>query len=162
MTGMVSRSLRALAAAAVAAVAAGIAAPAAAAPPVPPRTLLARAPSLGVACRVANSIACDRVGLAVWLRRPARAVTATIAGRPVTLDDRAWSAPARRGLRRMFAGFLHPAGLRDGALAVVTEDGRDRFTGRHPVRATVVLWVRDARGRIARTRLCVELRAGWG
>jgi hypothetical protein len=159
MAGMVSRALSVLA---LAAIVAGVAAPAAAAPAVRPRTLLARTPSLGVACRVANSIACDRVGLAVWLRRPARAVTATVAGRRVQLDDRAWSGPARRGLRRMFAGFLHPAGLRDGPLRVVPDGGRDRWTGRHPVRATVVVWVRDARGRIARTRVCVELRAGWG
>jgi hypothetical protein len=164
MAGMVSRAIRALV---VAAAAAGIAAPPAAAPAtpaptVPPRTLLARAPSLGVSCGEPNSIACDRVGVAVWLRRPARAVTATVGGRRVALDDRAWSGPARHGLRRMFVGFLHPAGLRDGPLAVVADGGRDRWTGRHSVRATVVLWVRDARGRIARTRVCVDLRPGWG
>src|SRR2546429_277960 len=35
----------------------------------PAKRLLARSPYLGVACPTANSIACDRVGLAVWLRR---------------------------------------------------------------------------------------------
>src|SRR5438270_737090 len=48
-------------------------------------------PYMGVACHVANSIACDRVGLAVWLRRPAIAVSASIAGAILKLDDPQWS-----------------------------------------------------------------------
>ena len=42
----------------------------------------AQDPSMGVACHVPNWIGCDRVGLAVWLRRPAIAVSATIPARP--------------------------------------------------------------------------------
>jgi hypothetical protein len=38
------------------------------------RRLLARAPALGVSCRVPDSIRCDQVGLAVWLRRSATPV----------------------------------------------------------------------------------------
>jgi hypothetical protein len=64
---------------------------------------------MAVACHIPNSIACDRVGLAVWLRHPALSISATIAGAPLQLNNPDWSGPARHGRRRMFAGFLHPA-----------------------------------------------------
>jgi hypothetical protein len=38
--------------------------------------LFSQPPYVGVACPTANSIACDRVGLAIWLRRPAARVNA--------------------------------------------------------------------------------------
>ena len=76
--------------------------------------LLSRDPYMGVSCRIPNSFACDRVGLAVWLREPAARVEAAIAGRELELDDPEWSGPAEHGERRMFAGFLQPAGLIDG------------------------------------------------
>lgn len=53
---------------------------------VVPAAVLSRAPYMGVACATPNGIACDRVGLAIWLRRPATSVSATIAGRPLKLD----------------------------------------------------------------------------
>ena len=79
--------------------------------PHPQSDVLARDPYMGVSCGIPNSIACDRVGLSVSLRQPAVAVTATIAGAPVRLDDRQWSGPRRSGLRTLFAGFLQPAGI---------------------------------------------------
>jgi hypothetical protein len=128
---------------------------------VAPRTLLAGGPYMGVSCSRANSIACDRVGLAVWTRRPARAVRATVAGRPVTLDDPEWSGPSKHGLRRMFAGFLQPAGLLgDGPLAVRVEDRH--YYGVHPVYATVRLVITYADGSQKATSLRVELSPGWG
>src|SRR3954453_23491694 len=65
-----------------------------------------------------NSFACDRVGLAVWLREPAVKVDAEIAGQRLQLDDPEWSGPAKEGQRAEFAGFLQPAGLIDGPLKV--------------------------------------------
>lgn len=50
------------------------------------RQVLARAPYMGVACPTPNSIACDRIGLAIWLKEPARTVTATIAGHHLRLQ----------------------------------------------------------------------------
>jgi hypothetical protein len=130
---------------------------------VAPREILAHGGAyMGVACRIPNSIACDRVGLAVWTKRPARAVRATVAGRTLTLDDPEWSSPARHGLRTMFAGFLQPAGLRRGPLAVQTEGGRDHFTGVHPVSATVRLVITFADGSQRATQLDVLLSPGWG
>jgi hypothetical protein len=63
--------------------------------------------------RSPSSIACDRLGLAVWLPRRAT-VTATIAGSPpIRLDDPHWTYFVRyhgRGIY-VYAGFLQPAGL---------------------------------------------------
>jgi hypothetical protein len=77
-----------------------------------PRAVFVHDPYMGVSCHIANSIACDRVGLSVWLARPA-AVTATIDGAPLRLDDPQWSYATRLGGKPLYvyAGFLHPAGI---------------------------------------------------
>jgi hypothetical protein len=131
---------------------------------VRPQTVLARVPYVGVACvGHPNSIACDRVGVAVWLLRPARRVTATIGGRSVVLDDREWSGPKRHGNRRMFAGFLQPAGLLPGgALEVQPDAGRYFWEGSHPVSGLLRLVIAYADGRERATALNVELSPGWG
>ena len=110
---------------------------------------------MGVSCRKPNSIRCDRVGLAVWLERPAESVTAVIAGRRFALED------AEAGRRpRMFVGYLRPAGLADGPLRVPFTAG-GRWTGEGAVTPRVRLWIR-AGGRIATTSLRSRLRAGFG
>jgi hypothetical protein len=138
--------------------------PGAAAPPRPaaapgdrvsPGTVLARRPFLGVSCREPNSIRCDRVGLAVWLRRPADSVRAAIAGRRFRLDD-----PDASVAPLMFAGFLRPAGLADGALRVPFT-ARGKWFGEGRPAARVRIWI-DARGRTMTTALSVPLHAGWG
>jgi hypothetical protein len=118
------------------------------------RRLLAREPYMGVSCGIPNSVACDRIGLAVWLRRPARRVVAHIDGRRLPLDDPEWSLPTDpRG--PMFAGFLQPAGLtdHDGPLGVPGP----RYEG-VPPRAAWVEFEIDGN----RTGLVVPLHAGWG
>ena len=127
-----------------------------------PQAVLSRAPYLGVACRVPNAFACDRVGLAVWLRRPARAVRARVGGRALRLDDRGWSGRAQRGRRRLFAAFLRPAGLLDGPLRVTADDGPGRYVGRRPVIARVELRVTDDAGATVLTGVRVRLAPGWG
>jgi len=127
-----------------------------------PAHLLARAPYLGVACPVPDSLACDRVGLAVWVTRPARAVNAAVGGRRFALDDPHWSGPARHGLRRMFAGFLQPAGLTRGALRVVPHGPYGRWAGGQRVSALVELAIRYGNGTQATVRLRIRLHAGWG
>jgi hypothetical protein len=71
-----------------------------------------QAPSMGVACHIPNWIACDRVGLTVWLARRAT-VTATIAGAHVRLNDPHWSYVVHDHDRtqHVYTGFLQPAGL---------------------------------------------------
>jgi hypothetical protein len=66
---------------------------------------------MGVSCPVANSIACDRVGLAVWLKRPAVTVTATIAGARLPLHTGGDLADNLGGRGRAFDGYLQPAGI---------------------------------------------------
>src|SRR3954464_4142111 len=48
----------------------------------PAHLALQRAPYIGVSCRTPNSIACDRVGLAIWLRRPGARLPPTINSAP--------------------------------------------------------------------------------
>jgi hypothetical protein len=123
---------------------------------------LDRGPYMGVSCRLPNEFGCDRVGLAVWLRRPAASVDASIAGRNLRLDDEEWSEPEENGERRMFAGFLQPAGLIDGPLGLVADYGPGRWIGRDPVSAPVELRIVRSDGSVETTGVEVELFAGWG
>jgi hypothetical protein len=132
----------------------------------PPRVsaaeLLSRDPYMGVSCRISNSFDCDRVGLAVWLHEPAARVDAAIAGRELELDDPEWSGPVEGGERRMFAGFLQPAGLVDGPLQVTPDDGPGRWVGHEPVSATVDLWIIREDATTTTTTVEVGLSPGWG
>jgi hypothetical protein len=125
--------------------------------PLPRRLLLRRVPYLGVRCPTANSIACDRVGLAVWLRAPARRLTATIDGHRFRLRP-----PASPG--GYWEGTLQPAGLLTpgSALHVTPDRGRYHWEGRHPVRAVVHLAATEADGAPAGTNIAVDLRPGYG
>ncbi len=122
------------------------------------RLLFAHRPYMGVACPKPNSIACDRVGLAVWLRRPAAEVMATINGQRLDLDG------GRRTQRPpvYWEGYLQPAGLLSGPLKVRPDRGLYHWTGEHPRSARVVIQVRRAGGAVGRVSLAMPLRAGWG
>jgi hypothetical protein len=117
--------------------------------------LFTQAPQVGVACPTASSIACDRVGLAVWLERPAVRVVATIEGQRVRLHP-----PRAQGGR--WEGFLQPAGLIDGPLRVIPDRDRSFWQGTHPRDAHLTTVITRAAGRIDRASLAVPLRAGWG
>lgn len=125
-----------------------------------PNALFTQAPYMGVACGIANSIACDRVGLAIWLRHPALDVTATIAGRSFRLDDRIWSGAAHAGERTVFAGFLQPAGITT-RLGVSTEHGIhwDGSDGPSPL---VTLQITQLGRPTIDASVNVLLAAGWG
>jgi hypothetical protein len=130
---------------------------------VPWRAVLTAAPGMGVACPVPNSISCDRVGVILSTKRPARAVVVTIGHRSALLDDPQWGGPRRNGLQTGFAGFLQPAGLRGpGPLEVRTEHGNDYFTGAHPVTALVHVTITRADGSRVRTSVRAWLSPGWG
>ena len=122
------------------------------APPQPHDRLHVVRVYMGVSCPKANSIRCDRVGLAVWLRRRPARLSATIAGRPLRL----------RRHSDHYEGFLVPAGLIDGPLRVRPDGGRYRWTGAKPVTARVRLTARFPDGRTLRRTLNVGLAAGWG
>jgi len=117
---------------------------------------LARAPYLGVACPRAKSIACDRVGLAVWLRRAAVQVTATVNGEPLRLREGGFGG---RGPLH-WEGYRQPAGMLDGTLKVTP--GQYFWQASHPKDAHVVISIHRADGTIDETALTVPLSAGWG
>src|SRR4051794_20473793 len=107
-----------------------------------------QAPYIGVSCRTANSIRCDRVGLAVWLKENPAHLSASIEGRPVKLR-------LMRGTESRWEGFLQPAGLLEGPLKVRAHGGR--WNGAPPVYARVRL----GSGAGERT-VRVRVSPGWG
>jgi hypothetical protein len=144
---------------------------------VPASRVLSKSPYLGVSCPMANSITCDRVGLAVWLKRPAVSVTATIAGAPLALSSYGDSHVNATFPRRQFTGFLKPAGIVsrlhirpvDGN-ETITQHGRTRVIVGHQMwfgegnaRSPLIkLTVRYPDGQTIITQRRVGLAAGWG
>jgi hypothetical protein len=125
------------------------------------RLLQRRPPHMGIACPGADSIACDRVGLTVWLRRPARRVVAKIDGRRLILDDPTFSGPATNGLRRRFAGYLRPAGLAGGLLGRKLPPGTTRWAGVPAIRAHVIINVFYADGSVGAAAMRIRLSPRW-
>jgi hypothetical protein len=129
----------------------------------PPATLaLPRDPGMGVACPEANGIACDRIGIAVWLDSAPRRLVARVGGRSVVLRDAHIRCGADASCPRLYQAMLQPAGLLDGALKVTPDEGRYRWLGRHPVvgTLTVTATYRDGSRAVATRR--VPLAPGWG
>jgi hypothetical protein len=124
---------------------------------VPAGRLLSREPYMGIACNTPNSTACDLVGLGVWLKRPALAVTAEIRGRRFSLSDRSLSTPIRNHRRMDFAGYLHGAGLRR------TYHLPKYWIGAKPsVHQLVRLRIDYGNGPLVETHVRVWLMGGWG
>jgi len=126
-----------------------------------------------VACPQPNAIACDRVGLAIWLKRPAISVTATIAGQPLKLD---WFGEEPRFAsnkpRTAFDGYLQPAGLTTRLHVKPTEGpsldpvcgcriGPEWYGGNAP-EPIVRLEIQYPNHSRVFTQLHVGLAAGWG
>ena len=126
--------------------------------PAPARWILRRPPYMGVACPTANSIACDRIGLAVWLRQPALTVTATIADRHLRLRP---SGPEGDGAT-YWEGYLQPAGLLDGPLKVTPDRGRYFWRSKHARYAALALTIEGHHGVVRHLLLRQWLAAGWG
>jgi hypothetical protein len=128
---------------------------------------LAQQPYAGVRCSEPNSIACDRIGLAVWLVKPAVRLTATVAGKPIRM---AIPSRSRRGgggyycaRNCYFEGALHPGGLlKPGPLHIRPDADKYYWEGRHPrpLYVRLVAFYRD--GSSAATAVRILLHAGWG
>jgi hypothetical protein len=136
--------------------------------PRPAVLALPKPPGIGVACPAApNSIACARVGIAVWMSttpdRPVR-VVATIGDKSVELYDRTDAAYCRskRPCLHFYTGYLHHAGLLNGALKVQPDHGRYRWYGRRPVTATMRITAIAANGARSIANRRAELAPGWG
>ena len=124
---------------------------------IAPGALLSGAPFMGVACR---SHACDSVGLAVWLRRPAEAVSATIAGHRLRLTVTA--AYPRSGARDTFVGYLRSYRLITRVPLLVGAGPTAWGTQGDWPSARVELRIDYGHERIALTQLDVPLQPGWG
>jgi hypothetical protein len=120
---------------------------------------------MGVACGIPNSIVCDRLGLSVWLSRPA-IVTATIgAAPPIRLDAPHWTYFVRYHGQDfyVYAGFLQPAGL-SSRFHVTPEPYKqtwDRW-GSSPPSPLVRFRIDYGLGDVVLTQAHVLLRPGWG
>lgn len=97
----------------------------------------------------------------MWLRRPA-AVSATIAGVSLRLDDPHWSYVARGGRRTLYvyAGFLQPAGLRTRLHVIPGTDAS--WLGGNAPSPLVRFRIDYGHGRGVVTEEHVWLSAGWG
>lgn len=146
---------------------------------VAPSAVLSEKPYMGVSCPVANSIACDRVGLAVSLKHPAESVTATVAGARLPMNYRGDLLDRGDSPRTEFDGFLQPAGIvsrfhvkpvegnviytSHGHVHVVVR--RQMWFGdmRHyPAPVSVRLTIHEPGGHTLITHTKVGLATGWG
>jgi hypothetical protein len=141
--------------------------PASSGAPVPsyesPAELVAGGSYLAIHCPEPNSIACDQLALAVTLKRPARAITATIDGHSWPMNRRGDELDSSARPRREFDGYFSHAGIRSrlhvhpGPGNLFINDAR--APGIHvPVRLVVEL----PSGKLVGTRLRLYLRDGWG
>ena len=141
-------------------------------PLVAPATVLSRTPYMGVACPQPNGIGCDRVGLAIWLKRRAVSVNATIAGQPLKLNWFGEERLASNKPRTAFTGYLQPAGLTTRLHLKPTEGpsidpvcgcrvGPIWYGGKAP-EPTVRLQIEYPNHTRVFTQLQVGLAAGWG
>lgn len=89
---------------------------------------------------------CDRIGLAVWLKEPARELDATLAGRSIKLRSKPYTQ-YQEG--EFWEGFRQPAGFKSGDLRV----GKD---------ARLLLTVRSAKGKTFKTSYEISCCGGWG
>ena len=125
---------------------------------VPSSAVLSRSPYMGIAVCHPSSSACYRVGLAVWLKRPAVSVTATIAGVRSSLnrsDDRGIQMITSTR-RREFIGFAKPPGIVPNTY-LRTPDANPTT----PM-AVVKLTIETSNGKTVVTRLRAPVQAGWG
>jgi hypothetical protein len=129
-----------------------------------PAAVLAQAPDVGMACLGPG--ACDRVGVAIWLRRPARSVSASVAGHAVSLDVAAAMPfqPSVAAKREMFVGYFRWADL-VGVRIFFAAGPPSSWSARTPAAwPTPRIAIRIDYGRrgVAVTELRVPLQEGWG
>ena len=112
--------------------------------------LATQEPMIGIACPVGNRTTCGRVGIAVWLIRPASSVTATISGTNVRLHAGGFGGQGPT----YWEGYTH--------LASSTLNLPAYWEGSKPTRYLPVhLTINSGTGK-AMGSLKLFLRPGWG
>lgn len=112
------------------------------------RLFAAQTPFVGVACHIASRPSCGRIGIAVWLRTPARSVIATLNGVQVKLRNQ-----NSGGRVVTYIGYVHLAAssLR---LPSVWAGSPPRY---------VILHVVARRGTVTAAKTVrLQLHPGWG
>jgi hypothetical protein len=124
-----------------------------------PRLVFRENPYMGISCDMPNTVACDRVGLIVRLRRPA-VVTATIDGLALSLNDPTWSGafPTGRPTIFIYAGFLQPA---DMTTRMHVPPSSTLFVKSPPPSASVWFRIDFGHGNVVLTHEDVQLEPGW-
>lgn len=118
---------------------------------IPLKSVLAsQEPTIGIACPLSNRTTCGRVGLAVWLIKPASSVTATISGTTVTLHAGGFGGQGPT----YWEGYTH---LASSTLNLPAYWEGSRPTRYLPVHLTIHFETRTATG-----SLNLFLRPGWG
>lgn len=126
-----------------------------------PSVVFSQPPYMGVRCSVPNSIACDQVGLAIWLKRPAYSVTASIDGRAFAMNRFGDQLISQRRPRTEFDGYLRPAGI-VSSMHVHPVPGTSTWLGDPTPLASVWLLINYGHSGYVTTHLDVPLMAGWG
>jgi hypothetical protein len=125
---------------------------------VSPSAILSRPPVMGVRCGPASANACD-VGLAVWLKRPARSVRAAVDGREFTMTPVGHRLVSYGRSPNEYDGFFLPAQIgkpQQGPLAPYAG------VSSAPLHARLWLLIDDGPGHSVITRSHVRLMSGWG
>ena len=117
-------------------------------------------PYVGVACREANSIACDRVGVGVRPHRPATLIVVQLAGRIVALSPP--EPPDNPRVDDLWLGYLYGAGLRHGPLDVHLAPGGVFWFGNPGVYPRVRVTAFFPDGGASSIAATVSLSAGFG
>jgi hypothetical protein len=127
-------------------------------------SLLTQVPYMAVHCPVANSIACDEVGLAINLKQPARSVVAFIDGRQLKMNRAGDVVDTSTAPRKEFDGFLQPAGIESKmGVQPALDSSFWAPDARYPApTARLRLLIDYGGGRLVSTRVRVPLSAGWG
>jgi hypothetical protein len=126
-----------------------------------PSAVFSKPPYMGVRCQVPNSIACDEVGLAIWLRHPAYSVRASIDGRDLAMKRFGDTLISTDKPRTAFDGYLRPAGI-VSRMHVQPEPGTTSWYGNSTPFASVWVLIDYLSGPPVITHLRVPLMAGWG
>jgi hypothetical protein len=111
---------------------------------------LSQEPMIGVACPGPNVTTCGRVGIAIWLTRPARGVTAELAGARVRLHAGGFGGQGPT----YWEGY---ARISQARLRLPV-----RWYGAKPVRVLNVQLSIRYRMRVASGTVRLQLRPGWG
>ena len=130
-------------------------------PTVASATVLARQPYMGMACASPQALACNGIGLAIWLRTRAVTVTATFDGKSLALDSRKWSDAPVNGEHKFLAGFLQPGSFLNSGPFKALIAGMGRNGWQAPI-THVHLVIDYGTGHKVQTNASVTGFGGWG